>query len=74
MPHCCIEYTPNVLDTLSKTELLHTAHQTMLSSGLFGVSDVKPEIFRIATRNNRAVIMNPFQICSIVSHSDRNLL
>jgi len=41
MPHCCIEYTPNVLDTLSKTELLHTAHQTMLSCGLFGACDVK---------------------------------
>lgn len=35
MPHCCIEYTPNVLAKMDKAELLHTAHQVMLSAGLF---------------------------------------
>ncbi len=41
MPHCCIEYTPNVLAQLNQTELLQTAHEVMLSAGLFGASDVK---------------------------------
>ena len=41
MPHCCIEYTPNVLAQMDKAELLHTAHQVMLSAGLFGAADVK---------------------------------
>lgn len=39
MPHCIIEYTPNLpIDT---TELLQTAHQVMIDSGLFGVADIK---------------------------------
>lgn len=41
MPHCCIEYTPNVLNHLDTPELLQTAHEVMLSSGLFGAVDVK---------------------------------
>ena len=41
MPHCCIEYTPNVVEQLSVNELLQTAHGVMLSSGLFGAGDVK---------------------------------
>ena len=39
MPHCIIEYTPNIpMDT---AELLQTAHQVMIDSGLFGVADIK---------------------------------
>lgn len=41
MPHCCIEYTPNVLNQWDASELLQTAHGVMLSCGLFGAVDVK---------------------------------
>ena len=41
MPHCCIEYTPNVLEVIGQDELLTTAHQAMIQSGLFGAIDVK---------------------------------
>ena len=43
MPHCIIEYTPNLpMDT---AELLQTAHQVMIDSGLFGVADIKTRAF-----------------------------
>ena len=43
MPHCIIEYTPNLpIDT---TGLLQTAHQVMIDSGLFGVADIKTRAF-----------------------------
>ena len=48
MPHCCIEYTPNVLGTMTKTELLQTAHQVMLNAGLFGAADVKTRAHEVS--------------------------
>lgn len=45
MPHCCMEYTLGVLEDISKTELLSTAHQVMLNSGLFGAADVKTRAY-----------------------------
>ena len=48
MPHCCIEYTPNVLAKMDKAELLHTAHQVMLSAGLFGAADVKTRAHEVS--------------------------
>lgn len=48
MPHCCIEYTPNVLAQMSKAELLKTAHEVMLSAGLFGAADVKTRAHEVS--------------------------
>ena len=59
MPHCIIEYTPNTpIDT---RELLQTAHQVMIDSGLFGVADIK----------TRAVLVNDFVLgASSVNEGD----
>ena len=43
MPHCIIEYTPNL--SMDTAELLQTAHQVMMDSGLFGVADIKTRAF-----------------------------
>lgn len=45
MPHCIIEYTPRVVGTLPKNQLIQIAHHIMLDSGLFGVADVKTRAF-----------------------------
>lgn len=47
MPHCSIEYTPNVLAQMDQVELLHIAHEVMLNSGLFGAADVKTRAHKV---------------------------
>lgn len=45
MPHCIVEYTPNI--GIATAELLTTCHQVMVDSGLFGTADIKTRAYAV---------------------------
>ncbi len=45
MPHCVVEYSADLEETLSIDELIEVAHQAVLSSGLFRPEDTKSRAY-----------------------------